>query len=39
MSKSAAHEVKRAKDAGINVYGEPIAAALGTDGRHMYDAD
>ena len=39
MSKEAAHEVARAKKAGINVYGEPIAAALGTDGRQMFDPD
>lgn len=39
MSKSAAFEVKRAKDAGKQVYGEPIAAALGTDGREVYDPD
>ena len=39
MSKEAAFEVARAKKAGINVYGEPIAAALGTDGRQMFDKD
>jgi dihydropyrimidinase len=39
MSKEAAFEVARAKRAGCNVYGEPIAAALGTDGRQMFDPD
>jgi dihydropyrimidinase len=39
MSKEAAYEVARAKKKGINVYGEPIAAALGTDGRQMYNKD
>ena len=33
MSKSAAYEVERAKAAGINVYGEPLAAGLAVDGR------
>jgi len=39
MSIEAAEEVARAKKKGINVYGEPIAAALGTDGRQMFDKD
>ena len=39
MSKSAAFEVSRAKGAGQVVFGEPIAAALATDGRQVYDTD
>ena len=39
MSKSAAFEVERAKKAGIQVWGEPIAAALAVDGREYYDKD
>jgi len=39
MSKSAAFEVERAKAAGINVYGEPLAAGLGVDGREYWDKD
>ena len=39
MSKGAAHEVARAKAGGANVYGEPIAAAIGTDGREMFNPD
>ena len=39
MSKSAAHEVERAKAAGINVYGEPLAAGLAVDGREYWDPD
>jgi len=39
MSKAAAEEVSRAKALGLNVYGETLAAALGTDGRGMFHPD
>lgn len=39
MSKSAAYEVARAKAAGINVYGEPLAVGLACDGREYYNKD
>eukprot|EP00937_MAST-01D_sp_MAST-1D-sp2_P006799 g6799.t1 len=39
MSKSAAFEVERAKAAGVNVYGEPLAVALAVDGREQYNPD
>lgn len=39
MSKSAAYEVERAKAKGIQVWGEPIAAALAVDGREYYNSD
>jgi len=39
MSKEAAFEVKRAKDKGMNVYGEPLAVGLAVDGREYYNED
>jgi dihydropyrimidinase len=39
MSKSAAYEVERAKAAGKNVYGEPLAAGLAVDGREYWNKD
>lgn len=39
MSKSAMFEVARAKEQGINVYGEPLAVALAVDGREQYNPD
>jgi dihydropyrimidinase len=39
MSKAAAFEVARAKEAGMNVYGEPLAVALAVDGREQYHPD
>ena len=39
MSKAACQEIERAKEKGINVYGEPLAVALACDGREMYNPD
>jgi len=39
MSKAACQEIERAKEKGINVYGEPLAVALACDGRECYNKD
>lgn len=39
MSKEAAEEVMRAKNRGLLVYGETLAATLGTDGTKLWDKD
>lgn len=39
MSKLSSDEVVRARDRGVPVYGETLAAALGTDGRNMWNSN
>lgn len=39
MSKEATEEVMRAKNRGLLVYGETLAAGLGTDGSKLFDKD
>lgn len=39
MKKNAIKEIRRAKKKGYVVFGEALAAGLGTDGSHYFDKD